>query len=61
MVLEHTAAGRNHRYFSCYLGEDFIRLTKRLATRVHPCAVGVRVIEHYTLHACLKWAGLTAD
>ena len=58
MVMDHVAIGRNMRYFSCFLGEDMVRRIKRLAVAVHPVSVGMRVLEHYSLHVCLLWAGL---
>ena len=58
LVFEHMAKGRNWRYTSCFLGEDLIRLVKRMAARIHPVVAGVRTLDHYSLHVCLKWAGL---
>ena len=58
LILDHCRQGRNYRYTSCYLGEDMVRLMKRMALKLHPLVCGTRAIDHYALHVCLKWAGL---
>ena len=61
LILDVCVRSRNYRYISCYLGEDMIRLTKRMALKLFPPVCGTRAIDHYSLHVCLKWAGLLDD
>eukprot|EP00435_Cladocopium_sp_Y103_P053829 s81_g17.t1 len=48
---------RNPRHMACYLDEDFISRTKRLAERCHPLYMSQQVTFRYAVHLCLKLSG----
>ena len=48
---------RNPRHMACYLDEDFISRTKRLAERCHPLYMSQQVTFRYAVHMCLKLSG----
>ena len=63
-ALEHCVldfSGENPRHSAGYLGEDFVRRTKKVALVSHPKHVAQQVLLRYTIAACLKWAGLITE
>ena len=62
-ALEHCVFDfhENPRHSSNYLGEDFVRRTKRTALVAHPKWVSQQVLLRYSIAACLKWAGLISE
>lgn len=46
---------RNPRYYACYLDEDMISRTKRVAERSHPLFMSRLTMFRYTLHACMRF------
>ena len=46
---------RNPRYYACYLDEDLISRTKRVAERSHPLFMSRLTMFRYTLHACMRF------
>lgn len=59
--LEHAIydfGGKNLRYMSNYLDEDFIRRVKRMAVAAHPRYVSKHVLYRYCLAATLRWSSM---
>ncbi len=51
---------KNPRYFMCYLDEDYIARTKRLAEKAHPLHMSKITLFRYVINTSLRFAGLTA-
>lgn len=49
---------RNPRHMACFLDEDFVARTKRLAESCHPVYMSQQVTFRYALHLSLKMSGL---
>lgn len=45
---------RNPRYYMCYLDEDYIARTKRIAERCHPVHMSRLTLMRYTFQVCMK-------
>ena len=63
-ALEHCVYDFSHenpRHSAGYLGEDFVRRTKRTALVSHPKYVSQQVLLRYSIAACLKWSGLISE
>ena len=49
---------KNPRHMACFLDEDFVARSKRLALKCHPVYMSQQVIFRYSVHICLKWNDL---
>ena len=52
--------GRNPRLMSCFLDEDFVFRTKRLALQCHPVHVSRQVMMRYAMYIGLLFSGLVS-
>ena len=52
---------RNPRHMACYLDEDFVARTKRLAECCHPLYMSQQVTFRYALHLSLKLSGFISQ
>lgn len=49
---------RNPRYYSCYVDEDFIARSKRVAEVSHPVHVSRLALQRYIIEVCMRFAGV---
>ena len=49
---------RNPRYFSCYVDEDFVARSKRVAEVSHPPHASRLALQRYLIEACMRFAGV---
>ena len=49
---------RNPKYYSCYVDEDFVARSKRVAEVSHPIHVSRLALQRYIIEACMRFAGV---